>query len=159
MSGKIKSGKGALIGNAGEYYVVAELLKRDVIAALAPRNAPAFDILATFKGKTVCIRVKTKSEAYDMWQWNAKSDGSIFRDLRTKGDFTILVNLTRETKDLQFFIVPTIRLDRWLKRDFRRWVTTPGKKGQQRNPANKKRHLPYSRYEKDLDTNWNVLWK
>jgi hypothetical protein len=39
--------KESLIGNAGEYYVVAELLKRGVIAALAPRNAPAFDILAT----------------------------------------------------------------------------------------------------------------
>jgi len=31
--GKIKSGLGTLIGNAGEYYVVAELLKRGIIAA------------------------------------------------------------------------------------------------------------------------------
>ncbi len=46
MPGRIKAGEGTLIGNAGEYYVVAELLKRGVLAALAPRNAPAFDILA-----------------------------------------------------------------------------------------------------------------
>lgn len=85
-----------------------------MIAALAPSNAPAFDILATFKGKTVCIRVKTKSEAYVIWQWSVKSDGSIFQNLREKDDFTILVNLAQETKDLQFFIVPTIRLNRWL---------------------------------------------
>jgi hypothetical protein len=39
--GKIKAGEGTLIGNAGEYYVVAELLKRSVIAALALRNALA----------------------------------------------------------------------------------------------------------------------
>ena len=38
MPGKIKSGEGTLIGNAGEYYVVAELLRQGKIAALAPRN-------------------------------------------------------------------------------------------------------------------------
>ncbi|MEW6717261.1 MAG: hypothetical protein AB1345_07150 [Chloroflexota bacterium] len=35
MSGKIKAGLGALIGNAGEHYVMAELLKRGIVAALA----------------------------------------------------------------------------------------------------------------------------
>ena len=51
MAGRIKSGEGTLIGNAGEFYVAAELLKRGVIAALAPRNAPTFDILATKGGR------------------------------------------------------------------------------------------------------------
>jgi hypothetical protein len=44
LKGKIKSGEGTLISNAGEYYVVAELLRRGIIASLAPRNAPAFDV-------------------------------------------------------------------------------------------------------------------
>ena len=46
MKGQVKAGKGTLVGNAGEYYVMAELLKRGIIAALAPRNSPSFDILA-----------------------------------------------------------------------------------------------------------------
>lgn len=33
MPGRIKAGEGALIGNAGEFDGVAELLKRGVIAA------------------------------------------------------------------------------------------------------------------------------
>jgi Holliday junction resolvase-like predicted endonuclease len=78
MAGRIKSGEGTLIGNAGEYFVVAELLKQGVIAALAPRNAPAFDILATNQDKTVRIRVKTKTEEYDVWQWSAKKMGASF---------------------------------------------------------------------------------
>ncbi len=102
--GRIKAGEGTLIGNAGEYYVVAELLKRGVVAALAPRNAPGFDILATLDGQTVKIRVKTKSQAYGIWQWSAKKDGTIFRYLSKTSDFTVLVNLTRKTKDLEFFI-------------------------------------------------------
>jgi hypothetical protein len=38
--GKIKDGLGTLIGNAGEHYVMAELLKRGVITVLAPRYEP-----------------------------------------------------------------------------------------------------------------------
>lgn len=64
MAGRIKSGEGTLIGNAGEFYVAAELLKRGVIAAPAPRNTPAFDILAAKGKKTVRVRVKTKSAEY-----------------------------------------------------------------------------------------------
>lgn len=30
-SGRIKAGEGALIGNAGKFYVVAELLKRGTV--------------------------------------------------------------------------------------------------------------------------------
>ena len=46
MPGRIKAGEGTLIGNAGEFYVAAELLKRGIIAALAPRNAHSLDIVA-----------------------------------------------------------------------------------------------------------------
>ena len=70
--GKVKSGLGTLIGNAGEYYVMAELLKRGVVAGLMPRNAPSFDILATRGNRTVRIRVKTKSAQYDNWRWIVK---------------------------------------------------------------------------------------
>lgn len=66
MPGRIKKGEGTLIGNAGEYFVVAELLKRGVIAALAPRNTPGFDLLAARKDSTVKVRVKTKTGEYEV---------------------------------------------------------------------------------------------
>lgn len=162
MAGRIKSGEGTLIGNAGEFYVAAELLKRGVVAALAPRNAPAFDILATRGTKTVRVRVKTKSAEYTDWQWVVKKDGEIFRDLGKKDDFTVLVNLTPETKDLKFFVVPTFRLNGWLVGDFEKWVRTPGKNGRPHDPANKKRHLNYPRFADQLAPylhNWEGIWK
>ncbi len=160
--GKIKAGEGTLIGNAGEYYVVAELLKRSVIAALAPRNAPGFDILATRKGKTAKIRVKTKSEAFSVWQWNAKKDGKIFHDLLTRADFTVLVNLTMDHHDLAFYILPTDVLHAWLLADFQTWLDTPGKGGKPHNPENMKRHLDYNKYQHELEmyhNNWGLLWE
>jgi len=160
--GNIKKGFGTLIGNAGEYYVVAELLKRKVIAALAPRNTPGFDILATRGRRTTRIRVKTKSEGYDMWQYSAKKDGSIFRDLSNQDDFTVLVNLTMDHRDMSFFILPTKIVNKWLVKDFKKWLETPGKKGQRHNPSNPKRNIPYSKYQNHLDkylNHWEILWK
>jgi hypothetical protein len=161
MTGSIKLGEGTLIGNAGEYFVVAELLKRRVIAALAPRNAPAFDILATNQKKTVKIRVKTKTGKYKVWQWNAKKDGSIFKYLSSEGDFSVLVNLTDDTKDMEYFILPTSILNEWIVDDFEKWLKTPGMKGQQRSSDNLKRNLEYQKIATKLEpyrSNWEILW-
>lgn len=162
MTGEVKAGRGSLIGNAGEYYVVAELLKRGIVAALAPRNARAFDVLATNGDRTIRIRVKTKSHAYQIWQWSANAaDGTIFPQLSKHGDFTVLVNLATDRRDLAFYIVPTPLIDEWLRRDFENWLRTPGKKGQQRSAANRKRHLPMHVFDKEWQhyrENWDVLW-
>ncbi len=161
MAGRIKSGEGTLIGNAGEFYVAAELLKRGIVAALAPRNAPTFDILAAKSQKTVRVRVKTKSAEYTDWQWTVKRDGTIFRDLGSKGDFTVLVNLTSETKDLTFFVVPTGLINDWLMMEFKEWVRAPGKDGRPHDPSNKKRHLNYPKFSERLARylyNWELLW-
>ncbi|MBN1991949.1 MAG: hypothetical protein JW953_04550 [Anaerolineae bacterium] len=161
MNGRIKAGQGTLIGNAGEYYVVAELLKRGIIAALAPRNAPAFDILATYDNKMVRIRVKTKTDKYDAWQWNAKKDGIIFRDLDNQDDFTILVNLAMDYREMTFYVIPTHLLNKWLIEDFQEWVATPGKRGRPHNASSKKRNLRYKKYQDALQqylNNWDILW-
>lgn len=161
MSGDIKAGRGTLIGNSGEHYVMAELLKRNVIAALAPRNAPGFDILATKGGKTARIRVKTKSAAYDIWQWSAKPDDTIFPHLYPGSDFTVLVNLSMDRGQLAFFIVPTAQVDAWLRAGYERWVKAPGKNGHVHNPANRKRHLPAEVFDNEWQNcreNWDQLW-
>jgi len=161
MKGRIKAGEGVLIWNASEYYVMAELLKRGIIAALAPRNAPSFDILATRGNRTVRIRVKTKSQEYPIWQYSVKKDGSIFRDLSKNRDFTVLVDLAMATKDLKFYIVSTYQINKWLKKDFKEWVKTPGKNNRPHNPENKKRNLSQEKYARELSTylnQWEKLW-
>jgi len=161
MSGKIKAGLGGLIGNSGEHYVMAELLKRDVIAALAPRNAPGFDILATKGEQTVRIRVKTKSENYDVWQYSAKKDGSIFRDLSGKDDFSVLVHLAIDHRDMMYFVIPTLLINNWLEKDFKEWLATPGKGGRPHSPTNPKRNLKYEQYRGEIEkfrNNWENLW-
>jgi hypothetical protein len=155
---KIKAGLGPLIGNAGEYAVMSELLKRDVIAALAPRNTPAFDILATKGGKTIRIRVKTKSGNIPVWQYSAKEDQSIFREMHPSGDFTVLVSLGTGKERNRYFVVATTAVDTWLKESYQRWVDTPGRGGRKRNPRNPKRMLGIRTELEPCEDDWDSLW-
>ncbi len=159
MPGRVKKGLGTLVGNAGEYFVMAELLRRECIAALAPRNAPAFDILATRGGRTVRIRVKTRSAAKaDKWQWTAKADWTIFPELGdADDDFTVLVTLPEDTRERPaYYVVPTALVDdrlRWRQVEFE-------KRGG--SPENRHRCLILREnvdWLADYEDAWDRLWE
>ncbi len=131
----------AFAGNAGEFFVLAELTRRGWTAALTARNNRAFDILSTRGDDFARIRVKTKTSASIVFQWNAKANGGIFLEMSHKKDFCVLVDIPEEDTSPTYYIVPTPLVDKWLKDDFKTWVTTPGAKGQQRAKNNKRRLL------------------
>ena len=161
MPGEIKAGLGTLIGNAGEYGVMAELLKRGWIAALALRNAPDFNIIATKGEVDVRIRVKTKSARYDGWHWASKKDGTIIRRPASTGDFIVLVDLQPEVTRNDYYIIPTPELAEWLREDFALWVATPGKGGRPHDPSNRVIILSLKKHSKRLEPfkeAWNSLW-
>lgn len=137
MEGMIKQGLGTVIGNAGEYLVVGELLKRGVVAAPAPRNAPGFDVLVSNGRKSTSLRVKTKTPAANSWVWIAKQDRTIFKDILEEGDFTVLVDLKGRNESPDYYVVPTKTLQEQLRDYFQRWLHSPGRGGRQRNPNNR----------------------
>lgn len=105
--------------------------------------------------------MKTKSDEYPDWQWVVKKDGTIFRALSERDDFTVLVNLAMDNKSLRFYIVPTTIVDRWLKGDFDEWLQTPGKYGRAHDPTNTKRHLSEKKHAQELAQyldGWDTLW-
>ncbi len=156
--GNIKDGKGTPIGNAGEYLVVGELLKRDVIAALAPRNNPGFDVLVTNGIKSLNIRVKTKTPAANSWVWNIKKDGTLFANLRAELDFTIAVDLKDKQTSPDYYVIPTTELDTELKRIFELWLNSTPKRGKPHNPANRMRRIGDSEYQRKWLSQWKAAW-
>ena len=159
-AGPIKSGLGTLIGNAGEYFVVAELLKRGVIAAMAPRNTPGFDVLATDGVRSVNIRVKTRSPAAKSWVWNVKEDGAIFRNI-TDNDFTVAVDLRSANLPPEFFVFQTRDLDMILTADFESWLEQPGRNDRPHSPDNPQRRLGTREHHTALlesaKSRWNLI--
>jgi hypothetical protein len=130
----------AFAGNAGEFFVLAELTRRGWTAALTARNNRAYDILAKRGNDFAAIRVKTKTSAFDLFQWNVKPTGEIFLEMTEEHDFCALVDIPEQASlPPTYYIVPTPVIDKWLRDDFQTWVTTPGAKGQQRDATNKRR--------------------
>jgi hypothetical protein len=130
----------AFAGNAGEFFVLAELTRRGWTAALTARNNRAYDILAKRGDEFAAIRVKTKTSAYITFQWNAKPNGDNFLDMTQQHDFCVLVDLPVEgDASPTYYVVPTVVIDEWLRADFDLWVRTPGAKGQQRAQDNTRR--------------------
>ena len=112
----------AAIGNAGEYFVQAELTRRGWTAPLTAGNNHAFDIIATRGERNASIRVKTKTSAFKLFQWNAKANGEIFLEMAPKHDFCALVDIPEEgAQSPTYYIVPTPIIDKWLKDDFNLW--------------------------------------
>lgn len=52
------------IGAAAEYYVMCQLLRRNFIAALAPKGVPEIDILVTDRGGNSLAEVQVKGRQY-----------------------------------------------------------------------------------------------
>jgi hypothetical protein len=155
--GKIKEGKSSIIGNAGEYLVVGELLRRGIIAGPAPRNAPNFDIIATNTNGTkfLNIRVKTK-ETSNSWVWMTKKDGDIFKYLHEENDYTVLVDLRTNEQSPEYYIVPTSQLNSKLKEIFDLWIKSSPKRGiKSHNINNRMRRIG----EKESHWEWLNIWK
>jgi hypothetical protein len=119
--GDVKAGKSSIIGTTGEYFVMAELLRRGWVAGQTPRGAPDFDILAIKGARRILVRVKTKTEDSKLFRWNLRKDGRFFGAVAGENDFCILVDIggTAYPKP-EYWINPTREVEKKLQRNKKR---------------------------------------
>jgi len=160
--GTLKKGTHLLVSNSAEYFVMAELLRQEIVTGLLPRNTPNYDIIAVKGKKTAKIRVKYKAQTSGGWQWTAKGHPHfVLKDI-TKNDFTVLVNITSAPLSPEYFILKSSEVEKILQKGFERWVKKPGKRGKPRSKSNKHRLLRYEKHQKLLDSRrgkWEFLWE
>ncbi len=118
--GDIKAGKSAIIGSAGEYFVMAELLRQGWLAGLTPRGARDFDIVATKDGETIHVRVKTKTADSKLFRWNLREDGRVFRTPIGENDFCVLVDIGRPAPE--YYVIRTPLVEAQLQEIRRKWL-------------------------------------
>ncbi len=128
-----KNNESKLTGNAGEFYVAAELSKKGFNTAILLGNTENYDIL-TVNSKTqnqILIQVKTSWNARGGRKWVLTKK---VEDIIDKNLFYIFVNLFEENKRPEFFIIHSEELSNIIKTGYDRWLKTPGKNGQKHNP-------------------------
>lgn len=143
------------IGIAGELFVAAELTRQGFVASLTGKNTKAIDILASNKdgSRSVAIQVKTCDNSKEnRWKMSVSSE-KVFSD----NLFYVLVNI-KGTQMPDYFIVPSKVVAERIKSDYEQWISTPGKKGQQRNETT----MRIFTFNDDIPENkyrdaWNML--
>jgi hypothetical protein len=115
-----------LSGVAGEYFVAAELSRRGYVASLTLRNTRGIDILAsnTDATKSVGIQVKANQGSGKEWMLNQKIENDIATNL-----FFVFIRLN-DLAAPEYYIVPRAAVARYAKENHKRWLDTPGRKGQ-----------------------------
>lgn len=131
-----------LVGSAGEYHVLSQLLRRGWIAALAPDGAPNMDILVTDENnKKLCaIQVKTRRDigSDKGWHMKAKHETIVARDL-----FYVFVDVGKQPSDPTVsYVLPSRVVAACIRECHRVWLDTPGKGGRPHKDSNVRRLSP-----------------
>jgi len=154
--GDIKAGKSSIIGAAGEYFVMAELLKRGWLAGLTPRGARDFDIVATKGDTTIHVRVKAKTADSKLFRWNRLTDGKVFRAPIRESDFCVLVDIGSAAPE--YYVMPTRQLEKKLLEFFDEWLAAkPTRSAENRVIAFDLGHVDHEQWLSRFKNDWTVL--
>ena len=132
----------AVTGAAGEHFIMAALLRRGCIAALAPEGVPNMDILVSdLDGKNQRgLQVKTRLEKGSDGGWHMSKK---HEDLTSRSLFYSFVNFgPNPDYDPDVWILPSDTVAKVLRETHEVWLTTPGARGQSRKDSNYRRLVP-----------------
>jgi hypothetical protein len=131
-----------LLGAAGEHFVMCELLRRGFIAAIAPAGVPNADIVVTdVEGARLCaMQVKTRRDLGSDGGWHMKAKHEV---IKADHLFYCFVDFGRNLSDRpKVFVMPSHLVATVLREAHKKWLTTPGAKGQARKDGVLRRLLP-----------------
>jgi len=132
----------SLLGAAGEHFVMCQLLRQGLIAALAPVGVPNCDIVVTDDiGDRLCaIQVKTRRALGSDGGWHM---GKKHEQLRSATLFYCFIDFGKAPADVpEAFVVPAAIVGATLEEAHRAWLSQPGKGGKTRNDSDFRRFLP-----------------
>ena len=127
---------------AGEHYVMCQLLRRGLIAALAPAGVPHTDIILTddIGDMMSAIQVKARVDKGSDGGWHMQRK---HEDIQSDRLFYAFVDFGADLfSQTTAFIVPSRVVAMVIKRSHSTWLAQRGKRGQVRNDSNMRRFLP-----------------
>lgn len=150
------SSKNNITGVTGEYFVAAELGKRNILALTTPKNNPLFDLVAVKLdgSKSVFIQVKTMSLG-NKQGWKLGTDICI-----KKGNpnlFTVLVNLKAE--EIEYYIYEYDALAEIVEQNYKKYMSTEKRDGSARKEVKFRWHdfKYFTAEDHKRKNNWEIL--
>ena len=131
-----------VLGAAGEHYVMCQLLRRGLIAALAPVGVPNTDIVVTddFGDRLCAIQVKTRQDKGSDGGWHM---GRKHESILSSSLFYAFLDFGKTLIDPpKCFIIPSTIVANVVREAHEIWLATPGKNGIARKDSDFRRFLP-----------------
>ena len=133
----------ALVGHAGEHYVLFRLYQQGMLASLAPPGSEKVDVLVMAPDESVIATLQVKTRTYGRDQgWHMSVKHENFAAPRA---FYALVDL--EPQIPVTYIVPSEVVAQVVHDEHAAWLGTPGVRGQQHKANDVRRLLPKYRLE------------
>jgi hypothetical protein len=132
-----------ILGAAGEHYVMCQLLRRQMIAALAPVGVPNADIVVTDHiGDRLCaIQVKARREVGSDGGWHMKPK---HEELVSPSLFYCFVDFRAAlTEQPKCWVVPSAVVATALRETHQAWLAAPGRNGKPHKDSDVRRLLPH----------------
>jgi hypothetical protein len=129
---------------SGEYFVAAELTRMGHLALISMRNWDKVDILASNADgtRTVSIQVKTQRGNGRKWVLGEKNETICSDNL-----FYVFVTLKGVGQSPDYYIVPSKVVATAIRDNHKRWLKTPGRKGQKHNDTTMRSFVNYAEYK------------
>ena len=128
----------ALVGPAGEHYVLYKLNRRGLLATLAPRNLPTVDVLVFNEQELVAatLQVKTRTFGADGgWHMSRKHES-----ITAPTMFYAFVDL--EPSEPVTYIIHSSRVALFVTSSHRAWLAAPGARGRAHQDSDVRRVTP-----------------
>ena len=139
---KATTSNSTILGAAAEHYVMCQLLRRNMIAALAPAGVPDADIIVSDRvgSALAAVQVKARREIGSDGGWHMKAKHEeIDRDLL----FYCFVDFGKTEADApKCWVLPSKVVAKALHEIHQGWFTKPGRNGHVRQPTDMRRFLP-----------------
>jgi hypothetical protein len=128
----------ALVGPAGEHYVLFRLYRLGMLASLAPPASPMVDVLVLTPDQKVIASLQVKTRTYGRDKgWHMRDKHELIVEPRL---FYAFVDL--EPEPPVTYIVPSSVVADVLRRSHQAWLDTPGRHGQPHRDNPMRRVLP-----------------
>ena len=138
------------IGNAGEYFVAAELERRGFSVAVPMSNVQLFDLLIFHRetNKQFAIQVKTTHSHKKEWVLSKKNETIIGHNI-----FYIFVCMNG-LENPEYHIVPSEVVAKKISEGHNVWLNTPGRKGRKHNTTSIRK---FDDYNDEFLNKWELL--
>ncbi len=123
----MKKISGIQSGVSGEYFVAAELSRRGYMCSITLKNTKGIDVLVSNENskKLVGVQVKTNNSNRKAWVLNKKAE-----ELSEDNFIYVFTNLKELDQLPDYYIVPSQIVAKYVKKEHKEWLNTPGEKGQ-----------------------------